>query len=281
MTDPAGAPDRTAPDRAGTPDPAGPAHTAPAHTAGPAGAPHPAGAASPAGTPDRAAPATPAPATPAPATPAGAATPAGSPNASKDMPAPDRPVVPAPPDLAAGTPPPDAGPSAHDRASASDSDSHDDDDLDGGGIIRASWAGTTALGVAVGIGLAAHTLRGLTAIVALVLFAAGTVVFFVAFLRAVDRSRTEQIGVMNLFFLDHSAPKPVKRSLLAGLVAQIAIAATAAALKPNTALAFAVLAPVYPLALNGLWGARHGSFPPRTPRTPRTPRPQRTQPPRH
>lgn len=134
---------------------------------------------------------------------------------------------------------------------------------DGGGIIRASWLGTTALGVAAGIGLAAHTLRGLTAVVAAILFVAGTVLFFVAFLRAVDRSRTEQIGVMNVFFLDHSAPKPVRRSLLASLAAQAAIAAAAAALRPNTAMAFAILAPVYGLSLAGLWGARHGSFPKR------------------
>jgi hypothetical protein len=107
------------------------------------------------------------------------------------------------------------------------------------------------------------------------MFLVGTVVFFVAFLKAVDRSRTEQIGVMNLFFLDHSAPKPVKRSLLASLTAQIAIAAAAAALKPNTALAFAILAPVYALSLQGLWGARHGSFPARTPRPARAQRPRR------
>ena len=137
------------------------------------------------------------------------------------------------------------------------------DAVPGMGIVRASWWGTTALGATVGVGLAAHTLRGLTAVTALVLFAAGIVLFFVAFLKAVDRSRTEQIGVMNLFFLDHSAPKPVKRSLLASLAVEIAVAAAGAALKPNTALAFAILAPVYPLALNGLWAARHGQFPPR------------------
>jgi hypothetical protein len=154
-------------------------------------------------------------------------------------------------------------PMATETHGAENAEPADATDYDGGGIIRASWLGTTALGVAAGIGLGAHTLRGLTGVVSVVLFLAGTVLFFVAFLKAVDRSRTEKIGVLNVFFLDHSAPKPVKRSLLASLAVQAAVATAAAALRPNTAMAFAILAPVYGLSLAGLWGARHGSFPKR------------------
>ncbi|HEV7888475.1 MAG TPA: hypothetical protein VGO92_13025, partial [Acidimicrobiales bacterium] len=84
-----------------------------------------------------------------------------------------------------------------------------------------------------------------------------------AFARAVARSRTEEIGVMNLFFLDHSAPRPVRRSLLGSLAVQTATAIAVAALRPNTSLAFGILVPVYGLALTGLYGARHGVFPPR------------------
>ena len=68
---------------------------------------------------------------------------------------------------------------------------------------------------------------------------------------------------MNLFFLDHSAPKPVRRSLLGSLAVEIAVAVAGAALHPNTSLAFGILAPVYGLSLAGLWGARHGTFPKR------------------
>ena len=134
---------------------------------------------------------------------------------------------------------------------------------EGEGIVRASWLGTAALIVTSVLGLVARPLAPLALVVDLALFAAGTVIFFVAFLKAVDRSRTEQVGVMNVFFLDHSAPKDVKRQLLGSLVVQTAAAIAIAALKPNTSLAFAVLAPVFGLSLAGLWGARHGSFPER------------------
>ena len=52
-------------------------------------------------------------------------------------------------------------------------------------------------------------------------------------------------------------------TLVGSLVAQAAIAATAAALRPFTSVAFAVLAPMWGLGLAGQWGARHGHFAPR------------------
>lgn len=135
--------------------------------------------------------------------------------------------------------------------------------MKGDRIVTASWAGTTVLGVTTALATAVKALQPVALATAIALFLVGTGAFFVAFLKAVDRSRTEEIGVMNLFFLDHSAPKPVKRSLLASLAVQAVVATTAAAIRPNTALAFAVLAPVYGLSLAGLWAARHGSFPER------------------
>ena len=133
----------------------------------------------------------------------------------------------------------------------------------GDGIVKASWIGTTALGVTTALATAVKAVQPIALATSLALFLAGTVAFFIAFVKAVDRSRTEEIGVMNLFFLDHSAPKPVKRNLLASLTVQAAVATTAAAIRPNTAVAFAVLAPIYGLSLAGLWAARHGTFPPR------------------
>lgn len=134
----------------------------------------------------------------------------------------------------------------------------------GNSIVAASWIGTVVFAAASALGAAAPQTDAGALVVALVLFAAGTVIFFVAFARAVARSRTDEIGVMNLFFLDHSAPRPVRRSLLASLGVQIATAVAAAALRPNTSLAFGILAPVYGLSLMGLYGARHGVFPART-----------------
>lgn len=66
-----------------------------------------------------------------------------------------------------------------------------------------------------------------------------------------------------LFFLSGSAPRPVQRRLNLLLAAQVVISIVAASIRPFTPIAFAVLAPMFGLGLNGLWAARHGAFPPR------------------
>lgn len=139
--------------------------------------------------------------------------------------------------------------------------------VDGEAIVRASWLGTAAFGVTAAIGalLPAADLPAL--LVSLALFAAGTVAFFVAYGRAVARSRTEQVGVLALFFLEGTvAPRPVRRLLLGSFAVQVLVAAATAAARPNTSLAFGILVPVYGLALAGVWGAYHGTFPPRQPK---------------
>ncbi|HEX9969387.1 MAG TPA: hypothetical protein VGB03_04545 [Acidimicrobiales bacterium] len=139
----------------------------------------------------------------------------------------------------------------------------------GEGIVKASWLGTAAFGVTSAAGAAVSSLDVLALVVALALFVAGTVAFFAAYAKAVSRSRTDQVGIMSLFFLEgRVAPQPVRRNLRASFVAQIAVAVAVAALRPNTSLAFGVLVPVYGLALAGLWGARHGTFPRREPKQP-------------
>lgn len=133
-------------------------------------------------------------------------------------------------------------------------------------IVTASWIGTTVLGVTTALAMTVRAMQPVALAVSVALFLVGTGAFFVAFVKAVDRSRTEEIGVMNLFFLDRSAPRSVKRNLLGSLAVQVVVATTAAAVRPNTAVAFAVLAPIYGLSLTGLWGALYGTFPPRPPR---------------
>jgi hypothetical protein len=130
-------------------------------------------------------------------------------------------------------------------------------------------AATVALAVTsvAAVATDAAPVRVAAAATSLGLFAAGVVTFFVAYAIAVNRSRTDSIGIGGLFFLagaDTTANATHKRVLQAALAAQTAIAIATAAARPFTSLAFGVLAPLSALSLTGLYGARHGRFPPRT-----------------
>lgn len=132
-------------------------------------------------------------------------------------------------------------------------------------IIRASWIGTAVFAATAVAAVATPGATIPAAAVALGLFAAGIGIFLWAYAIAVNRSRTDAIGIGGLFFLagTETAPKGVKRALLASLAAQTVVALATAAARPFTTLAFGVLVPLYGLALTGLWGARHGRFGPR------------------
>jgi hypothetical protein len=110
-------------------------------------------------------------------------------------------------------------------------------------VIVMDW--TRPVGVAVDLGL----------------FAIGCVTFLGAYAIAVNRSRTDEIGVASLYFLTNNvAPKPVRHRMWAALAVQCVVAVTAASVRPFTTAAFCVLVPMFGLGLNGLWAARHGSF---------------------
>ena len=95
--------------------------------------------------------------------------------------------------------------------------------------------------------------------VALALFAISIPVWLYAFARAVARTaRGDDIVVASLFFLQGSAPRRIQVHLLAAVGVSIVIAAATGAANP-----FGVLVPMLPLGLVGLWGARHGTYPPR------------------
>jgi hypothetical protein len=134
----------------------------------------------------------------------------------------------------------------------------------GAGLVLLSWAGT-------GVFAATATIATLlpdeaarpAAVVDGVLFVAGVVAFLWAYGLAVGRSRTDAIGIGGLFFLSGSAPKVVQVRLLAALALQVVIAVVSASIRPYTAVAFGILVPMFGLGLAGLWGARHGRFPPR------------------
>ena len=137
--------------------------------------------------------------------------------------------------------------------------------MEGDGIIRASWASTAVFG-AVAVLAAATGNRALeitSAAVSLVLFAAGCVVFLVAYARAIGRSRTEEVAVAGVYLMmGNSAPRPVRGHLLGSLAAQTVIALVTAAIR--WPLAFGILVPTLGLACAGLWTATHGTFPVKT-----------------
>ena len=85
------------------------------------------------------------------------------------------------------------------------------------------------------------------------------------------RSRTDELNVIGIYFLAGAAPREVRVRLLGALVAQSVVVVAAAAVRPFTAVAFGVLAPMLGLGLTGLWGARFGTFPTREDRRGRRP----------
>lgn len=135
---------------------------------------------------------------------------------------------------------------------------------DGRILVRASAAGTAVFVVAAVLAtLAPGDLGDAFAVLSLGLFGVGTVAFIWAFLVAVNRSRVELIGVGGLYFLAGCAPTAVQRAMMASLGVEVVVALVAASIRPYTAVAFGILVPMYGLGLAGLWGARHGTFPPR------------------
>lgn len=109
------------------------------------------------------------------------------------------------------------------------------------------------------------------AITAMSLFAVGVFAFIWSFFNAVQRSREEQIGVMEIYLLlGPPTPSRVRRIMLSMLAVQIVVGLVTAIGRsnaedgsPGTSLAVGVLVPMFGIGLNGLWCAFHGVFPPR------------------
>jgi hypothetical protein len=138
-------------------------------------------------------------------------------------------------------------------------------------IVQASWAGTAVFAVVCVLGLVSEAVRGPFIAACLALFAVGCVLFLWAYWTAVQRSRTDELGIGGLFFLaGPTAPRPIKAHLNGSLAVEVVLAVTTASIgiagtsdTELNALAFAMLVPVYALGCTGLWGARHGTFGPR------------------
>jgi hypothetical protein len=109
------------------------------------------------------------------------------------------------------------------------------------------------------------------AVTALVLFFIGVAAFAWSFWNAVQRSRTDEIGVAQLYLL-LGAPTPpsVRRVLNGALTVQVLVAIATTFARPNgpdgspgSSLALGFLVPMLGFGLNGIWAAFHGDFPPR------------------
>jgi hypothetical protein len=127
-------------------------------------------------------------------------------------------------------------------------------------IIVTSWVTIAIFAVAViPDAVGAHVLDNLAVGASLALFLVSLPIWLYAYGLAVTRTaRGDDISVSSLFFLQGSAPKEAQHHLLGAFGVSIAIAAATAAANP-----FSVLVPMLPLGLAGLWGARHGVYPPR------------------
>ena len=133
-------------------------------------------------------------------------------------------------------------------------------------IVGASWSGTlvfaaTAVAAAAG-GPRDYSEEGFiypAMVVAVALFVASLPLGLYALAKATLRTaqNAEKVTVGGLFFLNRSAPKEVRLALLGSLGACLVVTVATASAAP-----FGILVPVWPLALCGVWAARHGSFPP-------------------
>lgn len=109
------------------------------------------------------------------------------------------------------------------------------------------------------------------AITAMSLFAIGVFAFLWSFYNAAQRSREEEIAVLQMYLLLGSPTPPrVRRIMLSMLVIQVVVALATAIGRseaddgsPGTSLAVGILVPMFGMGLNGLWCAFHGVFPPR------------------
>lgn len=144
-------------------------------------------------------------------------------------------------------------------------------------VIRASLGGTVLFTLLAIGAVAADPLVAPYAIVSLLMFLGGCLACIVAFLRAVDRSRTETIGVGGLFFGAGSTPGRVQLLLVGSLVVEVVVAVAAAAMRLYSPVAFGTLAPMWALGLAGVWVARHGTFPEHEPELTRAGRRQADQ----
>jgi len=141
----------------------------------------------------------------------------------------------------------------------------------GRAIVVASYAGTAALGItAIAADVAPHSFDVAALVVAVALFVAGTGAFIWAYFTAIGRSRTDEISLPGVYGLAGSTPAPVRLRLFGSLATEVVVSVVTAGTRLYSTLSFGVLGVMWGLGLAGLWGARHGAFPPRRVEPPRS-----------
>ncbi|HEX3667985.1 MAG TPA: hypothetical protein VHY55_02400 [Acidimicrobiia bacterium] len=127
-------------------------------------------------------------------------------------------------------------------------------------ILVVSWAANALFAVTAipaALGVSAFDVPAI--VVALGLFAISLGVWCWAFAVALARTtRGDDVVVASMFLVQGPAPKRVRVQLFGSLAVCVAVTAVTAVAEP-----FGILVPMLPLGLLGLWGARHGVFPPR------------------
>ena len=116
------------------------------------------------------------------------------------------------------------------------------------------------------------TWQWIGAITAMVLFTIGVFAFLWSYWNAVQRSRTDEIAVTQLYLLMGDAvPSPVRRVMNLTLATQFLIALATTFARPDgpdgnpgSSLAVGFLVPMLGFGLNGLWAVYHGNFAART-----------------
>lgn len=144
----------------------------------------------------------------------------------------------------------------------------------GDGIVRFNLMATALFGVTAVYAAVVFstTAQWIGAITAIGLFAVGVFTFLWAYWNAVQRSRTDEISVAQLYFLlGPPTPSHIRRVMLLTLFAQVVIAVATTLARPDgpdgnpgSSLAVGFLVPMLGFGLNGLWASVHGAFPPRS-----------------
>ncbi len=144
---------------------------------------------------------------------------------------------------------------------------------DGQPIIRANVGLTVVFAVTAAYAAAdfSNTAQWVGAATAMGLFTVGVFAFLWSYWNAVQRSRTDEMAVSQLYLLlGPAVPMPVKRTMNLALLAQFAIATATTFARPDgpdgnpgSSLAVGFLVPMLGFGLNGLWAAYHGTFAPR------------------
>ena len=143
----------------------------------------------------------------------------------------------------------------------------------GGAIVRADIAATALFAITAGYAVAVFSTvaQWIGAVTAMTLFAVGVFTFLWAYWNAVQRSRTDEVSVAQLYFLvGPPTPVRVRRTMLGALLAQVVIATVTTLARPDgpdggpgSSLAVGFLVPMLGFGLNGLWASKHAAFAPR------------------